>query len=403
KKVVVGSIPFVAIVDELHEMANDRHAKHVIMQIRGGMVTNPESLLIFITTQSDKPPHGVFAEELGFARRIRDGKVKGARMLPILYEFPEDVQRSSAWRDPALWPMVLPNLGRSISLPRLVSDWEAAQEKTDETIEIWASQHLNIQIGLGLHEDRWPGADDWPAAAEPGLTLDAVLARSECVALGFDAGGGGDLFGVAVMGRERETGRILLWNEALCVEKALSARPENAAKLADLKERGELRVFPNGDAARLHAHAAALVRRVWEAGLLPAEASVGVDTHQRAAMTGAFAAAGLPEALLRTIPQSWKLSAAIWWIERLLLSGELAHSDLELMRWAVGNAKSEDVGKNVYVVKKSAAAKIDPLVATFNAGAIMELNPEAAGGMLTPWDRDPSFSLRRASRPQAAA
>lgn len=36
KKVVVGSIPFIAIIDELHEMSNDRHAKHVIAQIRAG-------------------------------------------------------------------------------------------------------------------------------------------------------------------------------------------------------------------------------------------------------------------------------------------------------------------------------------------------------------------------------
>lgn len=393
KKVVTGSIPFLAIVDELHEMANNRHAKEVILQIRGGMVTNPESLLIFITTQSDKAPHGVFKEELALARKVRDGRFHGSRLLPVLYEFPEEVQRSGAWRAPALWPMVLPNLGRSIHLDRLRSDYAAAMEKSDESIQLWASQHLNIQIGLGLHEDRWRGADDWEGAAEPGITFESLLARSEVVTFGFDAGGSGDLFGVAVMGRERETGRILLWNEALCTERAMTIRPENAAQLADLKALGQLRVFPDAEAARLPAHAAALVKRAWEEGLMPAVQAVGVDTHQQAALFGAFREAGLPTDLLAIVHQGWKLSAAIWWVEKQLLAGAFAHAGLTLMDWAVSNAKAEEVGKNVYIVKKSAAAKIDPLVATFNAGAIMERNPEAAGGMLSPWDRDPNFRL----------
>jgi phage terminase large subunit-like protein len=38
----------------------------------------------------------------------------------------------------------------------------------DEEVQRWASQHLNIEIGLGLKSDRWRGADYWEQAAEKG-------------------------------------------------------------------------------------------------------------------------------------------------------------------------------------------------------------------------------------------
>lgn len=128
-KVVTGSIPAFAIIDELHLMAEMNHAARVIGQIRGGMITNDESLLIIITTQSEIAPAGVFKAELQYARGVRDGSITtGVRMSPILYEFPEDMQRSEGklWRDPKVWPMVLPNLGRSITIARLVQDYQGA-------------------------------------------------------------------------------------------------------------------------------------------------------------------------------------------------------------------------------------------------------------------------------------
>ena len=50
------------------------------------------------------------------------------------------------------------------------------------------------------------------------------------------------------------------------------------------------------------------------------------------------------------------------------------------MAWAVGNAKVEPKGNAITITKQaSGTAKIDPLMAAFNAVALMAMNPQATG------------------------
>ena len=52
--------------------------------------------------------------------------------------------------------------------------------------------------------------------------------------------------------------------------------------------------------------------------------------------------------------------------------------DSKSMAWAVSNAKVEPRGNALMITKQTAgAAKIDPLIALFNAVALMGMNPEA--------------------------
>jgi phage terminase large subunit-like protein len=132
------------LIDELHVVGSVAKAPSAVGQLRGGMVAYPESFLMFVTTQSETAPAGVFRAELNKARAIRDGRISG-KMLPVLYEPPADIARDRAkWSDTANWAMLNPNHGRSITIQRLAEDFEAAKETGEEEVRRFVSQHINL-------------------------------------------------------------------------------------------------------------------------------------------------------------------------------------------------------------------------------------------------------------------
>ena len=366
-----------ALIDELHVCAKMAKAPKALRQIRGGMLPFPESFLAFITTQSDDPPVGVFAEELTKARDIRDGKREGA-MLPVLYEFPREVQESPdrKWEQPALWPLVTPNLGKSITVERLIADHADAKATSESELRIWASQHLNVQIGVALAAAGWAGAEFWERRGDPLLTLDALLARSEVVVVGVDGGGLDDLLGLAVVGREKGSRKWLHWAHAWAHEIVLERRQELEPKLRDLEREGDLTIvgLPGQDVIEL----ADYVQKINEAGLLPEKHAIGVDPAGIGAVVDELTLdeRGIDMDQIIAVSQGWKLNGAIKTTERAVAGGDFVHGAQPLMAWAVGNAKVVPVGNAVTITKQAAgSAKIDPLMATFNAVTLMALNP----------------------------
>ena len=377
-KVATGSKPAGVCIDELHLLSDYSYASRVIGQIRGGMAARPDAFLLFITTQSDEPPSGCFKAELQVARGIRDGRIKGAaaRLLPVLYEFPEAMQTSPErpWMDPENWPMVLPNLGLSITMEWLVSAFAQAIEKGEEEVRRWASQHLNVEIGLALHSDRWRGADYWEGAGDESITLDSLIERCEVVVVGIDGGGLDDLFGLAVIGREFETGIWLAWAHAWAQPDVLDKRKEIAERLRDFVADGDLTICdgPTQDLEEV----AAIVVRVRDAGLLPERAAVGIDPQGVAALLDEFSRYGIGGEQVAGIGQGYRLTSAVWGAERKLKDGTLLHSGSRMMAWCVGNAKAVQKGNAVLITKETAGkAKIDPLIGAFNAIKLMERAP----------------------------
>lgn len=368
-KIVTGAKPSGVLLDELHVIAESHDADRVIGQLRGGLVSQPEGFLITITTQSERVPSGVFRAELMKARKVRSGELK-APILPLLYEFPPDVD----WEDPANWRMVTPNDGRSITVKRLIEDAAQARAAGDEEWRRWASQHLNIEIGIALHSDRWAGAGFWEQQGTR-LTLADVMSRCEVIDVGIDGGGLDDLLGLAVVGRERETGNWLMWARAWAHPSVLERRKSEAARFHDFAADGDLVLVDRvGDDVD---QVVAIVAQIWESGLLD---KIGVDAHGIGGILDGLVAAGIPEEHIVGISQGWKLNGAIKTAERRLAEGALWHAGAPLMAWCVGNAKVEPKGNAVSITKQAAGfAKIDPLMAAFNAVTLLSLNPAAVG------------------------
>jgi phage terminase large subunit-like protein len=374
--VVTGRKVVGLLIDEVHVLGKVARASKALLQLRGGMQPFPEAFLAMITTQSDEAPAGVFKAELEKAREIRDGKRAGS-MLPVLYEFPAAMQTDPAmpWRDPANWHIVTPNLGRSIHLHRLIDECADEEAKGEGELRTWASQHLNIEIGLALHSNRWVGADYWEQCAEPALTLEALLERSDVVTVGIDGGGMEDLLGFAALGREIETGRWLHWGKAWVHRIVLEERRKQIASvLEDFAADGDLVILEDDDASDVE-QVADLVAQIEAAGLLD---RVGVDAHGIDEITEAIVRRKIAFDRIVGIPQGWKLVGPLKSTERRLAQKRFVHCGRRMMAWSVSNAKVEPAGNAVKVTKQAAGtAKIDPVMAIFDAAALMMENPKA--------------------------
>lgn len=379
--IVTGEIPVLTIIDELHELGKQRKAAKVMQQIRGGGITKIRGKLLMITTQSDDQTAGIWKSELKKARAIRDGKGGSAPiMLPVLYEFPEAQQRDETfWRDRSNWHLVLPNLGLSIDERALEEDYENNGSVSKEAEQIWASQHLNIEIGVGLGGDAWRGGDHWAACGDESLTLDALIERSEVCVVGVDGGGLDDLFAVAVIGREKGSRNWLHWAHAWAFDEVFDRRKDIESRLRDFQQDGDLTVCEIvGDDVT---GAVTVIQRLEDAGLLPTESpAIGLDAYGIAELLDALDVAGFGEDRWVSVGQGYKLQSAVQTLPRRLKDGKLIHGASDMMAWNVGNAKTELKGSNWIVTKQVAgSAKIDALMATFNASMLMYGNPEAHG------------------------
>ena len=287
--VITGSKALGTMIDETHVFAKRPRAAEVFVELRGALAARPDGFLFQTTTQSKEPPSGVFRAELAMARDVRDGKI-ALPLLPIIYELPHRLARDGGWKDRKYWPLVNPNMGRSVDEEFLVREVMKAEEQGPQAFALIASQHFNVEIGLSLMSDRWAGAEFWARRADPTLTREAVLARSEVIVVGIDGGGLDDLFGLAVLGRDRETKHWLLWSHAWCHRGVLERRKTIASRLNDFAAAGELSIVDDelGDLSAI----VAIVEEIQAAGLL---AAVAVDPAGLGEFVDAMAEIGVTQ------------------------------------------------------------------------------------------------------------
>lgn len=365
------------LIDELWVFGKKPKADGMLMEATGGMISRDEGFVIYLSTQSDDPPAGVFKEKLDYFRNVRDGVIDDSKALPIIYEFPKSMVEDKSYLQSDNFYISNPNIGRSVSSEWLESNLKKNLTKTDGGLQKFLAKHLNIQIGMNLSSDRWAGAEHWEESVVP-MTLDDILERSEVVTIGIDGGGLDDLLGLYVLGRESGTGKKLGWGYAWAHPSVLKLRQEIAPKLHDFAAEGSITLVKRvGDDVD---ELADICERVFDSGLLEA---IGVDPAGIGSIIEALDERGIDEdEYIRGVSQGWKLGGAIKTAERWLADGSMQPSDQEMMKWCVSNAKIEQRANSILITKQaSGTAKIDPVIAMLNAVTIMALNPESRSGI----------------------
>lgn len=370
------------LVDELWVFGKRANAESMFMEALGGQISREEGWVIYLTTQSDEPPAGVFKERLKYWRDVRDGKVLDRKTLGVLYEFPARMVASKEYLNPENFYITNPNIGRSVSAEWLEDQLKKRLSTSDGSLQKFLAKHLNIEIGLNLRTDRWAGADHWEAAGDTSLTFDELLRRSEVIVVGIDGGGLDDLLGLSLIGRERETRRWLHWAHAWAHKIALERRKDIVSNLRDFEADGNLTIVdrPGDDVQQV----ADIICEVRDAGLLPDKQAIGVDSAGIGDIVDELTTEerGITMEQIVSISQGWRLNGAIKTTERKVAGGEFVHGGTRLMAWCVGNARTVAVGNAIAINKQvSGSAKIDPLMATFDATTLIALNPVGCGDL----------------------
>jgi phage terminase large subunit-like protein len=430
------------LIDELWLFGKRSNAEPMLREAKGGLASRREGFVMSLSTKPDGPPAGVYAQRLEYFRGVRDGKIHDPHSLGVLYEFPSRMIKDGAYKNPKNFYIPNPNLGASVSEQYLLGEHAKATRAGAASLANFYAKHLNVEPSIALRSDGWAGALVWSRGIDRSLTLESLLERSEVVTVGIDGGGLDDLLGVAVCGRERETGRWLVWAHGLVSTIGVIRRKANAPDYLRFVEAGELTVFrfrrpdapvgaeggaedsdavdgaidadldaeTEGAVAELLARAdagaslsalpdeakelnvshhlppdvrfiIALVMIIRDRGLL---AKVGVDAAGIGSIVDALAEIGVTQDadLLDAVRQGIGLMGAVKTAERMLADYRLLHAALLLLTWCVGNLRIVPTPTAMRVARdESGFGKVDPAIAMFNAIALMSMNPEATTAM----------------------
>jgi phage terminase large subunit-like protein len=378
---LVGFNPSVAIVDELHLLGATPKGAKLIGQIRTGSVARKEPLLCSFSTAPTDISAGIFATTMAKARRVIAGEEIDPRFFAWLCEIPEGLDPE----DPANWHWSNPSMGFSVTLPRLIESRDSAKSDP-EALRDFNSQNLNIQPDGMAGEGRWMAVAVWDEAADPELTLDALLEESERVAIGTDAGGLDDLSAVAVLG-ETAGGEHLLWTKQWISRRGFNKR-RGVNPYVEFQDAEALTVFDGGDAD---------IEGIGEVvGIVAATGKligVGIDSYGASDINDAVSVHG---AEVVAVPQSWKLTPAIVWFERRIEARGLRHHGGPVLRWNVGNAVVTLRG-NARAISKDkivGPGKIDGLAASLTAAAVLLATPTEGRSF---WEDGPATAAQPAA------
>ncbi|MBA1249856.1 terminase large subunit [Pseudomonas luteola] len=368
---VTGKKAIGVFVDELHEFGKQPKSANMLTEATGGLASRPEGFVFYCTTQSSSPPAGVFKAKLDYARGVRDGRINDKRFLPVIYEFPKWMIQKELHKDLSNAYVTNPNWGISVDQQVIEQKYQEAKEGGEEAVRDFLAKHMNVEIGLALLSNRWAGAEFWETQKRDGVTLETILERCEVIDIGIDGGGLDDLLGLAVVGRDRSTREWLGWCKAWAHPSVLERHKAEAARVHDFAKQGDLVLVKRmGDDV---ADVADIVERIDAAGLLD---KVGIDPAGIGAILDAIVEREVDQEKIIGISQGWRLGGAIKTTERKLAEGTLIHGGQPMMNWCCGNARVEPRGNSILITKQaSGSAKIDPLMALFNAVSLMALNP----------------------------
>ncbi|MBP7639030.1 MAG: terminase large subunit [Kiritimatiellae bacterium] len=330
------------VVDELHAQPN-RELVDVLTTSTGA---RRQPLVVFITT-ADFMRESICNEKLDYARKVRDGVVKDARCLPVIYE--TDI--NADWTDPAVWAAANPNMGVSFSRENIEAECLKAQE-TPSFENTFKRLRLNMQTQQDV---RWLAIEQWQACQGELPNLDGRPCWG-----GLDLSSTTDLTALALVFPGDGCFYLLtkFWAPAVG---ARQRERRDRVPYETWARQGRIDLT-DGDVVdydRVRADINKLTERYDIRGL-------AIDRWAATQITTQLSQDGL-----EVVPFGQgmaSMSAPAKMFERLVLAGQLVHDGCPVMLWMAGNVAIEtDAAGNIKPSKKKSTERIDGIVASVMA------------------------------------
>ena len=138
-----GGNTHVFVVDELHALSDNEMVD--VLETSTGSRRQP--LGVYITTSDYEREGSPCNEKHDYAGKVRDGIIRDAAFLPVIYE----AARKDDWSKPAVWRRCNPNFGVSVYEEYIVASYAKARElpRFENTFK---RLHLNIRTEQAM---RW--------------------------------------------------------------------------------------------------------------------------------------------------------------------------------------------------------------------------------------------------------
>lgn len=382
---LVGVIPSLAFVDELHVIGNLPKAKQLIEQVVSGGAVSINFLCVYLTTAPLDKSVGVFKSMYQRAKRIHRGEIGTDRLFPILFELYDDDAEKD---DPSKWWQSNPSLGYTFTEEWLIESYNTAINDEDPTsIFNFYSQHLNIQAGDKFGISQWIPLEMWDRYSNPNLNLKKIIRDSEVLYVSVDLGYRDDPSSIVVLGEktinfETNEKEYSIFCQQYVHEDGYNKR-KNQVHYDEFIASGELIVSNINDFDKVE-----IIKMVMEVNKTKKLAAVGMDAYKSRSLATTLIQMKIE---VVAVPQGWKLNPALIETERTLYNGLLINDGRPMLRWNVGNGQLIERGQAMALIKPNdihhSKNKIDGLVCVvmcMNMASDPEIKPKIIdiGGMI---------------------
>ncbi|MEP3331662.1 terminase TerL endonuclease subunit [Sedimentitalea sp.] len=363
------------LLDEVHLVGANKNGSKIQTQLKGALAVDPATRIVYVSTQSDTEPKGMFAELLTHARAVRDGTITDDAFLPVLYEPWKDCPDPLA--TPDVWPCLLPSYPH-VGDKRFYEGIAASALRAGPVkAAVERSQFFNVEIGQDQTAETWHMVSALPKLATSRITVDSIIARCEHVAVGIDLGGAVDWTGLGIIGTDADG----IWHataRAYAQQKAIDAN-EHASTCEGFIADGDLRVIrPGADIDAI----LDIIQRIDEAGKLHA---IGVDPAGAVDLVEKLEAASFP---LSEGPQdanpvmgigqsAFRLNPAVRTLERRADEGRIRFDKSRMLRWCFSNCIAVERTNVTEITKRGRDEKFDPVAALLDAASTLILRRQA--------------------------